>query len=136
MKVGLSPSLFPFRKGREGKGRIFMALNQIALLLFSHFYSPFATVFQLASESTSPFSLRQRNVHSKRVAPPSGSLPPSQCRSVINSLDRSEHGANAVRGESISPSPIAAAAAAHKTNPTDDGDEPVSSHCNHRSLSD
>ena len=32
-----------------------MALNQIALLLlllFPHFYSPFATVFQLASEST------------------------------------------------------------------------------------
>ena len=37
--------------GREGRGRIFMALNQIALLLllllFPHFYSPFATVFQL-----------------------------------------------------------------------------------------
>ena len=33
-----------------------MALNQIALLLllllFPHFYSPFATVFQFASEST------------------------------------------------------------------------------------
>ena len=39
--------------GREGRGRIFMALNQIALLLllllFPHFYSPFATVFQLVS---------------------------------------------------------------------------------------
>ena len=50
-----------------------MALNQIAFLLllflplFSHFYSPFATVFQLASESTSHCA-KETSIESKRVA--------------------------------------------------------------------